>query len=122
MAISLTTTQTTEVALKPTLKKKLLASLQTYAKLHAQLKAIETEMDALKGTIGGYREEAGVETLAIEGFHVTRVSGGTRESLNKMKLIEMGVTLDMLAEATDVKPVKPFEKITVPSVKGPKSE
>lgn len=116
MAITVSTTQTSEVVLKPTLKKKLLAELQAYAKLHAQLKSIEAEMEIRKAAIGGYREDAGVETLTLEGFHVTRVSGGTRGTLNKMKLLEMGITTDMLEECTEYKPVKPFEKITVPKV------
>ena len=114
MAITVSTTQTTEVVLKPTLKKKLLTELQTYARLHAQLKGLEAEMEQRKAVIGRYREEAGVETLTLEGFHVTRVSGGTRGTLNKMKLIEMGVTTEMLEEATEYKPVKPFEKVTCP--------
>ena len=116
MALNITTTTPTEVKLKPTLKAKLLAELNTYAKLHAQLKAIEADMETRKAVIGGYREDAGVETLTLQGFHVTRVSGGTRGTLNKMKLIEMGVTTEMLEEATDYEPVKPFEKVTCPKV------
>lgn len=114
--LAITTTTTTEVVLKPTLKKKLLAELQAYAKLHAQLKCIEAEMETRKTIIGSYREDAGVETLTLDGFHVTRVSGGTRGTLNKMKLLEMGITTEMLEDATDYKPVKPFEKVTCPKV------
>jgi len=96
MAIKLTTTQTTEVKLKPALKVKLLNELHVYERLHTQLKAIEAEMDQRKAIIARYREEAGVETLLVDGFHVTRVSGGIRGTLDKMKLLEMGVTTDML--------------------------
>ena len=114
MSITLTTTAVSEVKLKPTLKLKLMTELHAYAKLHAQSKAIDVEMEQRKAKIARFREEAGVETLQVEGFHVTRVSGGTRSALDPMKLIEMGVSTEMLQEATVVTPVKPFEKISCP--------
>lgn len=112
--MSLTVTATTEVKLKPVLKAKLLTELQIYARLYTQLKGIEAEMEQRKATIARYREEAGVESLQLEGFSVTRVSGNTRSVLNLLKLVAMGVTTEMLAECTDLVPTKPFEKITCP--------
>ena len=114
MALTVRTTLVSEVKLKPALKIKLLTELKTYARLHAQMKSIEAEMDQRKAAIGRYREEAGVETLDLEGFKVTRVSGGLRKSLDPMKLLEMGCTLEMQEECTTTVPTKPFEKITCP--------
>lgn len=116
MGLSVTTTETTVVQLRPALKVKLLKKLKVYAALRTQLKAIEAQMETEKAAIGVLREEAGVSTLALEGFKVTQVSN-LRTSLNKMKLIEMGVTTEMLDEATETKPGKPYEKITCPGDK-----
>ena len=116
MALTLTTTQTTEVVLRPALKTKLMKRLKAYAELRQSLKDIEAQMDAAKADIGLLREEAGVKTLAVDGFHITQVTN-LRTSLNKMKLIEMGVTTDMLEEATETKPGRPYEKITCPGDK-----
>jgi hypothetical protein len=114
--MSATTTQTTEVQLKPSLKLKLLKRLKVYAELRQQVKTLEAALDKEKGEIGKLREEAGVDALSIDGFHVTLVRS-VRSSLDKMKLIEMGVTTEMLQEATISKPGKPYEKITCPGEK-----
>ncbi len=114
MALTVTTTQTTTVELKPALKTKLLKRLKVYADLRAQLKSIEAEMDAEKTSIGLLREEAGVNSLALEGYTVTQVCG-LRKILDHKKLIAMGVTIGMIEEATDTKPNRPYEKISCPS-------
>lgn len=74
-------------------------------------------MEAQKGEIGLLREEAGVNTLELEGFKVTQICG-TRKTLNHQKLIAMGVSTEMLEDATEVKPNKPYEKVTCPGEKG----
>jgi len=117
LGLSLTTTTTTEVKLRPTLKLKLLTELHAYAKLDAQVKGIKEEMEQRKAKIARFREEAGVSTLQLEGFHVTRVEGATKRTLNPLKLVEMGVTTDMLEEATVDTPIKGHEKITCPRAK-----
>lgn len=116
MALTMTTTQTTTVELKPRLKQKLLTELRAYAADRAALKEIEARMDARKEVIGGLREEAGVTSLALEGYRVAHVTN-IRTSLNKLKLMEMGVTTDMLEAATESKPGRPYTKITIPGEK-----
>jgi hypothetical protein len=73
-------------------------------------------MDERKAKIGAWREEVGVTSLDLEGFKVTFVLN-LRSFLDKQKLIEMGVTTEMLEEATITKPGKPYEKITCPGEK-----
>ena len=114
MALTATTTTTQEIKLRPSLRAKLLKELRTYAELKAQAKALELAMDKHKGTIRDLREEAGVETLRLEGFTTTNVTN-IRSSLDKMKLLEMGVTTEMLEEATVRKPGRPYEKISLPN-------
>src|SRR3981189_554713 len=111
MPLTMTTTTTTEVVLKPRLKAKLLTKLKAYADRRTRFKALEAEMEAQKGEIGLLREEAGVTTLTLEGFKVTQICG-LRKTLDQQKLIAMGVSTEMLEEATDTKPNRPYEKIS----------
>lgn len=111
-----TTTTKSEVKIKPRIKVALLAELKAYAELRAQLKGIEAEMDQRKSKIGRFREEIGVSSLELEGYKITQVTS-LRSSLDKAKLIEMGVTTEMLEEATVVKPGKPYERVTCPGEK-----
>lgn len=113
---TVTTTTKEEVKLKPAVRARLVKSLRVYADLRDQLKVIEAAMDKHKAEIGKIRDEAGVTALAIEGFKVTQVSN-LRTTLDKKKLIEMGVTTEMLEEATTTKPGRPYEKITCPGQK-----
>lgn len=117
LTTTVSTTTKEDVKIKPRIKTALLAELKAYAALRTQLKGIEAEMEQKKAKIGRFREEVGVTSLDIEGFKVTQVTN-LRSTLDKMKLIEMGVTMEMLEEATTTKPGKPYEKITVPGEKG----
>lgn len=98
------------------MKKKLLLNLKIYQETRAELKAVEARLEAKKVEIGLLREEAGVTTLTIEGFKVTQITG-LRKTLNPQKLIAMGVSTEMLEEATETKPNRPYEKISVPGEK-----
>lgn len=116
LAPTATTTETTEIKLRSALKAKLMRSLRVYAQLRTEVKALEAAMDKCKVGIGAMREEAGVNSLSIEGFHVTVVNP-MRSTLDKQKLIAMGVTTEMLEEATVVKPGRPYERISCPGDK-----
>ncbi len=119
MALTMTTTTTQELVLKPQLKTKLLRKLKAYAELRLQIKALEETLDGYKADIGTMREEAGVQTLSLEGFKVTQIAG-VRKTLNHMKLVAMGVSLEMIDEATESKPNRPYEKISCPGDKAHK--
>lgn len=112
-ATSLTVKTEQDITIKPTVRKKLLTALRTYAELRVDLKAIEAAMDKQKGTIGAIREEIGEQSLGLEGFTVTLVAG-VRSTLDKAKLIAQGVTVAQIEAATTTKPTKPYTKITVP--------
>lgn len=121
MTLTVSSTQTVEVQLKPALKTRILRELRAFAELKAQAKVLEAAMAKHKASIRQIREEAGVESLKIEGFTATNVTNTrTDQTRFKMKLIEMGVTADMLEEAKEasLKAGRPYEKITVPGEKG----
>lgn len=113
LSTAVTTVTKEEVKLKPALKAKLSKRLRVYGELRTQLKAIEAAMDKEKAEIGKLREEVGVTSLKLDGYSVTQVTS-LRSTLDKKKLIEMGVTVDMLNEATTTKPGRPYIKVTCP--------
>ena len=118
MSLTATTTVTTteHVALTAAQKVRLRRALKTYAELKAQIKALEMAAEKEKAAVRTIREDAGVESLTFEGFKATNVTS-TRTSLDKMKLLEMGVTTSMLDEATVSKPGRPYERISIPGDK-----
>lgn len=116
LATTVTTTTKEEVKIKPRIKTALTAELKAYAADRLELKAVQERLDDRKAKIGAWREEIGVTSLKLEGFSVTLVPN-LRTSLDVKKLIEMGVTTEMIQEATVTKPGKPYEKVTCPGEK-----
>lgn len=112
-----TTVQTTEVQLAPKLRKKLLNELRLYADLQATLKEIQAALDEQKVAIEDLREEAGVTSLGLEGFKVTRVAP-IRSVVNHRMMIDEGwISPSQLEQATEAKPGKPYTKVSVPGGK-----
>lgn len=111
--LAVTTTQTVEVKLKPSLRRKLLNELNAYAALHAQLKSIEAQMDAHKATLEECVIESGEQSLELEGFKTTMVFQN-RTKLDKQLFVEQGGTLAQLANATVPVTTKPYLLVTVP--------
>jgi hypothetical protein len=121
LATTVATTTHEEVQIRPVLRTKLKKRLLVYAELRTQIKALEAALDKEKGEIGKIREEVGATSLSLDGFKVTQVTN-TRSTLDKKKLIAMGVTTDMLEEATTHTPGRPYEKITCPGERGKDDE
>lgn len=87
-----------------------------YQALDAQIKVLEAKRDTKKTQLGQIRDAAGVISLQFEGFKVTLV-GGVRKVLNKKKLIALGCKKEWLEDAEELKPSKPYEKVTLPGQK-----
>mgnify|MGYP001575939095 FL=1 len=117
LAATITTTTSHEVKLKPTLKRKLLTELKTYAELKFQRDAIDQALKGHKGTIEECLGEAGETTLSVEGFKTTMVSP-VRSILDKKKLIEQGVSTAQIENATVNVTSRSYLKITCPGEKG----
>lgn len=109
--VTATTTQT--IKLKPTVRKKLLASLKIYSELRTQIKALEHALDKHKDIVSQLREETGEQSLSLEGYTVTLVAP-LRSKLEPAKLIALGVSMETIQAATTVKPTKAYVKISVP--------
>ena len=118
MSPKVTTTTTTEIKLSAALKRKLLTELRTFASLHDQFKALKQAMQKRKDTIQQAFETADefdalVAGTKLEGFSMKYVAG-ERKVLDKGKLIDLGVSQEMLDEATVSKKIKPYMKVTAP--------
>lgn len=116
LATKATVTTTEQIKLAPALAKKLLVKFKAYQELKAQAEAIDAAMKAHKSEIRKLRESVGVAGLALEGFTTTNVAP-VRQVLNHKKLVELGCALAWIEEATESKPSRPYEKITVPGGK-----
>ena len=121
MSPKATTIQTTEVKLTPTLKRKVLTELRTFAALHEQIRPLKAAMQQRKDKVQKLFEDAGefgalTQGVSLDGFK-TKYIASVRGILDKKILIGLGVSEEMLAEATVTKPSKPYLKITPPGEK-----
>lgn len=120
MSVSLTTTQTTEIQLKPLLKRQLLQRLRMFQANHAQIQALEAAQEIAKSEIEALFDKAGEgNTLQagvhIEGFSVKKHVGETSKSLDKVALCrEAGITMAQINAATKEKPKKHYIKVNIP--------
>lgn len=115
MAITttVTTTATTKLVIEPKLKQRLKLDLVAYAELKALRDEIDEKLTERHMAIERCRGAIGEDTLAIDGFKVTRIYG-TYESLNKKKLVELGCAMAWIEEATERRPKKAYNKISCP--------
>jgi hypothetical protein len=105
-----------EPELSPKVRNELTQKFIAYAGLKQRIKELEEQLDEKKGEIAAIREREGVITLALNGFRTTLV-GGTRKKLNKKKLIALGCAAAWIEMATEERPTKEYEKITLPGEK-----
>lgn len=112
--LTTTTTVTTAVEISPRIRKKLLENLKAFADLKAELKAIEHTMELHKVSIDILRAETGEANLALDGFRISLVSP-TRSTLDVKLLLQQGVSMGQVNNATVTKPTKAYIKISIPS-------
>lgn len=118
MSLSTTVEATTthELKLAPQVKKKLKTNLDAYADLKLQRDAIDHAMRKHKDVVEGILTDVGESSLKLDGYTSTIVSQ-VRKKLDQMKLIALGVSMDIIERATVETPTKPYLKITVPGGK-----
>ena len=121
MPTKVTTTITTEIKLSATLKRKLLTELRTFENLHKQARALKHAIQGRKDIIQKAFETADefdalIAGTKLEGFSMKYIAG-ERKVLDKGILIDLGVSQEMLDEATVSKKIKPYMKISAPGEK-----
>ena len=118
---TITVTTVQEVKLATTVRRKVLTELRTYAELATQAAVLKQAMEKAKNTAHTLLKDAGHEKaleagMEIDGFKAKLVKG-SRKKLDKGILIQLGVTEEMLEEASPEVPTKPYVLITPPGTK-----
>lgn len=98
--------QKVQLELTPQLRTRIQNKLNAYMKADAEFEVAKDRLDALHADLVDLREIAGGD-IDMPGYgKVTDKDNGTTKTLDKTKLLAMGVTLAMIAEATVEKPKK----------------
>ena len=114
IAPSVNASVTQEVKLTPSQKRRLLTELKVLEELRAQRKAIEQAESVHKDKIGELREQIGAEKIELlEGYRIAYVQG-VRSVLSKEALLRAGVSMAVIEQSTEHKPVKSYVKISFP--------
>lgn len=113
---SVTTTVTKAVKLLPSLRRQLLTELAAAQKHKIAMKQAEEKYDRSKAKIRKFREQAGVETLEIDGYTTSNVTGTMTRWDEKQMLVE-GLSIAQIERCKVVSPKRPYEKVSFPSEK-----
>ena len=105
-----------DTTLTPTQQALVRQVCREYQHLDAQIKVLEHQRDQKKQRLGELREDAGVMSLQFEGWKVTLVAG-VRKVLNKKTLYALGCKKEWYDEAEELKPSKPYVKVSAPGAK-----
>lgn len=119
---TLTTTQTTEVKLAPALKTKLTRKLKEYTTLKGQRDGIDAAMKKLSGEMGEIRDEAGTTSLKLDGVGTITLIASTFKKFNPKRYVSLGGDLAVYEQSIDIKPKKPYNKVTLPGEKAESDE
>lgn len=114
-AVTVTATTTTQIALKPQLRRKLLVEMKAYGVLAEQVKVLKLAMRKHSTTVEEIICDVGESKLELEGWKATLVAGVSK-TLNKKKLSP--AALAEVNAAYDEVPKKPYVKITAPGESG----
>lgn len=105
-------TATTEVTIEPALRTKLVQRLAKLKKLQADADAAQAKADKEHANIEGYFEQAGVNSINIEGHATITEVRGTSSKLDKKLFVQNGGSLKVLGDSTITTPKKPYVLIT----------
>lgn len=109
-----TVTAKSEVKLAPRLKTKIQNRLKLAKVAKAALDKAKADFEREKMILGGLREQAGEQSLTLDGYGTITEVRGFSKKLNKKKFVAAGGSLTMLEEATESTPKKAYELVTFP--------
>jgi len=108
-----TTEATTIVELAPEVRARLEALLYNYQQLAAEFDILEEQLDIEVAAMKAIYDENGIKKAVIDGTPVSIVTGMS-SSLDKLKFVELGGSLEQLNNATVKKPKRPYLRIGNP--------
>lgn len=109
-----TVTAKSEVKLAPGLKTKIQNRLKLAKVAKAALDKAKADFEREKMILGGLREQAGEQSLTLDGYGTITEVRGTSKKLDKKKFVAAGGSLAMLEAATVETPKKAYELVTFP--------
>lgn len=101
----------TALDLRPEQRQRLDAALETYAMLKADADLLTEQMEIEKSKIGKVLADYGADKVETDAFYLSWMRDVPNNRLDKKKLIAMGVTTQMLEDATSKKKKKAFFQI-----------
>lgn len=118
LSTAVTTTATTAVQIKPTVKKKLLTALKGWAEQHLKEKAAAEEKTKYVKEVLEIQVDLEESQIEVEGFKSTVVAPKGRKTLNRKKFVKLGGNLEILDAAYEEgEPGNAYPKITPPGAK-----
>lgn len=99
---------TTTIELTQEQRQALETTIAQYNELATDLMLIQEQVDARKAELGQLLDDAGVDKITAAGRTMYWVRGSVSSTLDKKKLIAMGVTTAMLEKATTTKTKKEY--------------
>ncbi len=83
---------------------------QRYA-LAAKQKELKGQLDRINIEMATMLTVAGIDKVGVEGLTVSLVEGRITKKLNKLKLLNLGVTAFIIDEATDESKGNPYIRV-----------
>jgi hypothetical protein len=94
--------------LSPSVRAHLEATIATYKELDVDIELLKHQQDIEHLTIGKILEDEGIDKAEAEEMIMYWTRDGKTTRLDKMKLIEQGITTAQIEKATVETPKKPF--------------
>jgi hypothetical protein len=107
---ALATSTIVKLNLSPEVGERLSALAGTYCELAEQVRILKQQMKDEAAKVFALMEDEGIEKCRVDGQPLCIVRG-VSSSLDKMKFVELGGSLEMLKNATVSKPKKAYVKI-----------
>lgn len=107
-------TVTNTVKLDPKLRKKLTTKMQEFFVKRQAIKKLEGEAEKIKADIESLRDEAGEESIALDGIGTVTLVAPVRKKFNPKKFVSNGGDLDIYNQSFDDVLSRPYTKVSPP--------
>lgn len=103
---------TQDLTIEPALRAKLEKRLVLYKTLQHAAEVAKAKADKEKANIEGYFEQAGANSITLDGVATITEVRGTSAKLDKKLFVQNGGSLKVLEDSTIVSPKRPYVLIT----------
>lgn len=103
---------TQDLTIEPALRQKLVQRLAKLKALQHEADVAQAKADKEHANIEGYFEQAGANSIALDGVATITEVRGTSSKLDKKLFVQNGGSLKVLEDSTITTPKKPYVLIT----------